>query len=444
MKITSFNFTIILALLLLPLLPYAQSVLRFDFGEGESMNNFIKVRPSDTLKASASYGFHGGQGLYAKKTGEAGTPEDDYISSSSPFFYSVKLPEGNYNVTIVTGDAQGTSDICVKAECRRFMVQEVKTEEGKFKKLLFTVHIRDSLINNKESVKLKPREKSYFHWDNWLTLEFNGREPKVCSVEIAKVDNIPTIFLAGNSTVVDQAIEPWAAWGQMLPMFLKPFKVVVANYAESGETLLAFNREKRLNKIWSMAKPGDYLFIEFAHNDQKPGGNYLDPFTTYKQTLKEWIAECRRREITPVMVTSMHRRSFDSLSGKIINTLGDYPEAMRQVAKEENVVLLDLNDMSKKLYEAWGPEQSKKAFVHYPPNTFPDQPEALHDDTHFNSYGAYELCKCVVQAIKESKLPLKNFIVKSFTSFDPDHPDAFEAVYLPASPLGEVIKPDGN
>jgi lysophospholipase L1-like esterase len=444
MKITGFNFTISLALLLQPLMPYAQDVLHFDFGEGQTLNNFIKVKPSDTLKASASYGFHAGEQLYAKKTGETGTPEDDYISSSSPFFFSVKLPEGNYNITLVTGDAKGTSDICVKAECRRFMVQEVKTEEGKFKKLLFTVHIRDSLINNNESVKLKPREKRYFHWDNWLTLEFNGKEPKVCSIEIGKVNDIPTVFLAGNSTVVDQAIEPWAAWGQMLPMFLQPGKIVVANYAESGETLLAFKREKRLDKIWSMAKPGDYLFIEFAHNDQKPGGNHLDPFTTYKQTLKEWIAECRRREITPVLVTSMHRRNFDSLTGKIINTLGDYPEAMRQVAKEENVVLLDLNSMSKKLYEAWGPEQSKKAFVHYPANTFPDQPEALHDDTHFNSYGAYELCKCVVQAIEGSHLPLKNFIVKSFSGFDPERPDAFKAVYLPASPLGEVVKPDGN
>src|SRR5947208_801486 len=98
MKITSFNFTISLALLLLPLMPYAQDVLHFDFGEGQALNNFIKVKPSDTLKAFARYGFYAGERLYAKKTGETGTPEDDYISSSAPFFFSVKLPEGNYNV----------------------------------------------------------------------------------------------------------------------------------------------------------------------------------------------------------------------------------------------------------------------------------------------------------------------------------------------------------
>src|SRR4029077_9945430 len=97
----------------------------------------------------------------------------------------------------------------------------------------------------------------------------------------------------------------------------------------------------------------------------------------------------------PVLVTSMQRRSFDS-SGHIINTLSDYPEAMRQTAQEENVALVDLNAMSKVLYEAWGPAQSVRAFVHYPANSFPNQPEELKDNTHFNPYGAYELAECIV------------------------------------------------
>ena len=111
----------------------------------------------------------------------------------------------------------------------------------------------------------------------------------------------------------------------MIPLFFQPGKVVIANYAESGETLKAFKGERRLDKIWSLAKPGDYLFIEFTHNDQKPGSNYLEPFTTYKQTEKEWITEARKRGVIPVLVTSMHRRSFDSAS-HIINTLKEYPE----------------------------------------------------------------------------------------------------------------------
>jgi lysophospholipase L1-like esterase len=192
-----------------------------------------------------------------------------------------------------------------------------------------------------------------------------------------------------------------------------------------------------------MAKPGDYLFIEFAHNDQKPGVNHLDPFTTYKATLKEWIDETRKRKVTPVLVTSMHRRNFDSL-GHIINTLSDFPEAMRQTAKEEHVMLIDLNTMSKILYEAWGPDKSLKAFVHYPAHTFPGQDTELKDNTHFNPYGAYGLARCIVQSIKDQHLPFAKFLKKDFPPFNPAKPDLVEKFYWPLSPLTSSLKPDGN
>jgi lysophospholipase L1-like esterase len=281
------------------------------------------------------------------------------------------------------------------------------------------------------------------HWDNLVTIEFNDSLPKVCAIEITPNKTATTIFLAGNSTVVDQDREPWAAWGQMFPRFIVPGKAVVANYAESGETLRAFKGEKRLDKIWSMAKAGDYLFIEFTHNDQKPGSSHLDPFTTYKQTLKEWIGEARKRSMIPVLVTSMHRRSFDSATGLINNTLLEYPEAMRQTAKEENVALIDLNAMSKILYETWGPVRSIKAFVHYPANTFPNQPEALKDNTHFSPYGAYELARCVVSSIQQQHLPLEKFIRKDVTAFDPSKPLPVEKFYWPQSVFMTASKPDG-
>jgi lysophospholipase L1-like esterase len=292
-------------------------------------------------------------------------------------------------------------------------------------------------------VKLKPRESDYLHWDNLLTIEFNDSLPKVCAIEIIPNKTAATIFLAGNSTVVDQSREPWAAWGQMIPRFFEPDKIAIANYAESGETMKAFARERRLEKIWSLAKPGDYLFIEFTHNDQKPGGNHLDPFTTYKETLKEWIAEARKRGMTPVLVTSMHRRNFDS-TGHIINTLAEYPEAMRQTAAEEKVALIDLNAMSKTLYEAWGPELSLKAFVHYPANTFPGQDKALADNTHFSAYGAYELARCIVKGIAATNLPIAKYLIKEKIAFDPAHPDPLDKFYWPLSSFVNAVKPDGN
>jgi lysophospholipase L1-like esterase len=228
----------------------------------------------------------------------------------------------------------------------------------------------------------------------------------------------------------------------MFPCFLKA-NVVVANFAESGETLKAFKGEKRLMKILSLMKKGDFLFMEFAHNDQKPGGNYLDPFTTYKAELKYYIAEAKKKGGIPVLVTSTNRRVFDA-NGKIVNTLEDFPAAMRQLAAEDNVMLIDLNSMSKDLYEALGPETSKKAFVHYPANSYPGQTQALADDTHFNPYGAYELAKCVVQSILTNNYPMKQFVSDNWKTFDPKQPDSLTEFHWYESPSVDVLKPDGN
>jgi lysophospholipase L1-like esterase len=423
----------------------AQTSFKFDFGSGKAAAGYIQITPETKFNYQLGYGFD--QGSVVESADRGGDAlRGDYITSKKPFYFSVKLPDGNYDVKLLLGDTKGISATTVRAECRRLMLENIRTANGKIITETFTVHVKDSIIRKDASVqkiRLKSREVSYLHWDNLLTIEFNDSLPKVCAVEITPNKTATTIFLAGNSTVVDQDREPWAAWGQMFPRFLISSKVVVANYAESGETLKAFKGEKRLDKIWSLAKPGDYLFIEFAHNDQKPGGSHLDPFTTYRQTLKEWIDEARKMKMIPVLVTSMHRRNFDS-TGQIVNTLLEYPEAMRQTAAEEKVALIDLNAMSKILYEAWGPEKSIKAFVHYPANSFPNQTEALKDNTHFNPYGAYELARCIVSSIQKQNLPLAKFIKKDITSFDPAKPLAVEKFYWPQSSFVTAVKPDGN
>lgn len=417
---------------------------KFDFGTGKAPQGYTLVSPGTKYSPETGYGFEFSSELNSAGAKTKSSAQDDYITSNKPFYFSVKLPEGNFNVKVLLGDKTGTSITTIKAECRRLMVEKVETEKGRLTTAEFTVHVKDSLIRSTGmKVRLKPREFDYLHWDDKLTLEFNNAAPKVCAVEITKADNIPTVFLAGNSTVVDQANEPWAAWGQMIPAFFQPNKISVANYAESGETLKAFKGARRLEKVWSMAKPGDFLFIEFAHNDQKPGGNHLDPFTTYKQTLKEWIAEARKRSVTPVLVTSMNRRTFDS-TGKITNSLGDYPEAVRQTAKEESVAFVDLNAMSKTLYEALGPQKSVKAFVHFAANTYPNQPNDVKDNTHFSTYGAYELAKCVVKGIQQNIPELAKYLKKDLPVFDPANPDDVENWNLPQSSFVGAVKPDGN
>lgn len=389
---------------------------------------------------------HGYSSLAGTRYGSAGFGFDltaspqlqgSTCSGGPPFFVSVKEPEGSYRVTVTLGDDSAESTTTVKAEARRLMLLRVPTPAGEEAQRSFVVNVRTPQIGPNERVHLKPREIGSLDWDGKLTLEFTGAHPSVRSITIQPV-SVPTIYLAGDSTVVDQEKEPWAAWGQMLPSFFND-KIAVANEAESGETIRSFVGERRLDKIMSTLGAGDYLFMQFAHNDQKPGRGFV-PIPVYQALLHRYIALARGRGAHPVLVTSMSRRRFGR-AGKIIPTLGGYPDAMREVAREEKVPLIDLNAMSKTLFDTMGPEGTLKAFVHYPANTFPNQPIALADNTHFNSYGALELAKYVVQAIRDMKLPLAKDIRKNVASFDPAHPDSPSVWTVPRDPFISAQKP---
>ena len=160
----------------------------------------------------------------------------------------------------------------------------------------------------------------------------------------------------------------------------------------------------------------------------------------YTGLLAKYIAKAREMGATPVLVTSMNRRTFDA-GGRITDTLAPYPELMRKIAAEQKVALIDLNAMSKMLYEAIGEPNSRSLFVYAAPNTYPKQPDALHDDTHFNGYGAYELARCVVQGIVDDRLPLASLLREPHPHFDPQHPDAASAVALPSASFYDLEKP---
>jgi lysophospholipase L1-like esterase len=187
-----------------------------------------------------------------------------------------------------------------------------------------------------------------------------------------------------------------------------------------------------------MMNPGDYLFIEFGHNDQKEKGPDDGAFKSYSERMRLFVTEFRKKGGIPVIVSPANRRSFGD-DGKITNSLGDYPAAAKKVAEELNVPFIDLNAMTKTLYESLGPDNSKELFVIYPANTFPDQKEALNDNTHFNSYGAYELAKCIMEGIKDNNLGLKKYFAKGIPAYDPGKPDKFEEFSLPLSPHSPVI-----
>lgn len=362
--------------------------------------------------------------------------------SKTPFFYSVKVPDGNYLVTVTLGSKKQAGVTTVRAENRRLFAMREVTRKGQLVEKSFLVNKRTPRISDNDSVKIKDREKDYLTWDDRITLEFNGDAPLCQSIRIEPAaESVITVYLCGNSTVVDQSREPWASWGQMIPYFFNT-NVAFANYAESGETASSFMGRGRLRQAISKIKPGDYLFIEFGHNDQKEKGAGKGAYYSFMTNLKKMIDEARNKGAHPVLLTPTSRRHFDD-NGKIEDTHGEYDDAVRWLAEKENVSLIDLTQMTTSLYEAMGTENSKKAFVHYPAKTFPGQNKELADDTHFSTFGAYEIAKCVVAGIKKTIPQLAGHLCSDF-SFNPSIPDDYKEFHWDMTPIFETEKPDGN
>lgn len=402
---------------------------KYDFGNApNAKDNFVRVTPSDIYSDDKGYGYDMGY-LPNSKT-------------NAPFFFSVKVPDGNYKVTALVGSKKQSGVTTVRGESRRLFFENRATRKGEIDTCQFVINKRNAQIEGDEWVNIKPRERSKLNWDDKLTLEFNGDKPQLSQLIIERVDDIPTLFLCGNSTVVDQDEEPWASWGQMIPRFFNE-QVCFANYAESGESANTFIAAKRLKKLLSQMKPGDYIFVEFGHNDQKQRGPGIGAYYSFATNLKTFIDEAVARGAHPVLVTPTQRRSFGE-DGKIKDTHLDYPDAARWVAAKENIPLIDLHAMTRTLYEAMGEDESKRAFVHYPAGSYPGQTNDFADNTHFNPYGAYQIAKCVIEGMKAANLPLIQYLRDDYQTYTPTQPDAFDSFNWNDSPFIEVQKPDGN
>jgi len=315
------------------------------------------------------------------------------------------------------------------------------TKKGKFTTVSFIVNKHNPVINGDVRVKLKPREVDYKNWDDSLNLSFCGSAPAVQRIQIEPVTNVTTVFLCGNSTVVDQEDEPWASWGQMITHWFGP-QVAIANFAESGLSCTTFLAQLRLDKILSQLKKDDYVIVEFGHNDEKEKKAGDGAWYSYSRNLKIFADRVKAAGGHIIFCTPTARRFFKD--GRIENTHGDYPAAMKMVAEREQVPVIDLTKMSTIFYETLGEEGSKKALVHYPANTFPNQEKALADNTHFNPYGAWEIAKMVVMGLKQIHSPLAAYLRPEWQDFDPARPDDPDTFVWQMSSGSNLTKPDGN
>ncbi len=372
------------------------------------------------------------------------------VKITEPTYFSVQVPDGNYKVTVTLGSKKRKAETVVRAESRRLMVENAATRRGQLVDYSFIVNKRSpgyTVVTDKgerhETVKLKEREKDYLNWDDSLTLEFNGASPAVSRIRIEPDTTATTLFLCGNSTVVDQNSEPWASWGQMITRWFDS-TVAISNHAESGLTARTFLGGNRLEKILTMLRPGDYVVCEFGHNDEKEKRPGDGAWYHYVYNLKIFVDKVRAAGGHLIFCTPTQRRFWQDDQRHIKDTHGDFPAAMLSVAEREHVPVIDLNGMTRTFFETLGFEGSKKALVHYPANTYPGQDKPLADNTHFNPFGAYEVAKMVVMGMKQLGLPFVASLRSDWQDFDPAHPDDPSAFRWYDAKVLDTKKPDGN
>ena len=405
----------------LPPPPSVHVEFKFDFGPGKARDGYAQVPAETNYSSERGYGFDFSSKTMGVERAGNDPQTDGFVTAvESPFLFSVKVPEGNYRITVTLGDAGGESDTTIRSEAGHIMVADIATPAGKFATRTFYANVRRPQIQppppknapgGTEVHMFLAGEAEARCWDEKLTIEFNGKRPCLDTMEIVKDDSVPTIFVAGDSTVGDPRQGPGGNWPTQFCQFFKP-EIAVCNSAEGGETSKSFITGQRLDKVLSQMKAGDFFLIQFGHNDSKPQWpqSYTDPTTSFKAYLQVYIEETRRRGATLVLVTPMERRSNG-------DTVGPWARAMREVAAGENVPLIDQWATSKEMWTALGTNVGS----------------AFNDQTHLNGYGGYLLAKNIIAGIRQNVPGLARFVVDDFKVMDPSHPEPPPA-YLEQSP----------
>jgi lysophospholipase L1-like esterase len=224
---------------------------------------------------------------------------------------------------------------------------------------------------------------------------------------------IPTIYVIGDSTSAPYPPErhPLHGWAQVLQEYFDPARLRVDDRAKGGRSSKSFYDEGSWAPIREALRPGDWVFIQFAHNDQKEDdpNRFTDPATTFPEHLRRYVDETRAAGAQPVLLTPINRNRWAS-KRVMEDTHGDYPDATRKLAKEMGVPLIDLHKLTRKRFTRLGPERSAKLFLNLAPGEHPNYPEGKEDNTHLQENGAHEVCALAIKGIK--RLPLRSYLKK--------------------------------
>ena len=215
-------------------------------------------------------------------------------------------------------------------------------------------------------------------------------------------DRPPTLYLAGDSTMAQKLASrrPETGWGEHLQQYFDMDRARVVNLARNGRSTRTFIEEGRWQEIVDALRPGDYVFIQFGHNDAsvEKTDRYTPP-ADYRRNLSRFVAEVRAKEANPVLFTPVMRRRFDE-SGAFYDAHGEYPDLVRGVAAELRVPLVDMHRGSERVLREHGAERSRALFLHIPAGTNANYPQGLRDDTHFSPLGAELMAGVAVEGIR--------------------------------------------
>ncbi|WP_319005783.1 OmpL47-type beta-barrel domain-containing protein [Metabacillus niabensis] len=368
---------------------------KYDFGTSSSAleEGYDQVSPDSDYSEEAGFGFKDSSNVEAADQGTDDALKSDFIVAKETSF-QVDLPNGDYSVTVIAGDANGSTHIGVVAETIQ-KIQDTTVSPGQF-------------IERTYSIALV---------DGQLTFEFTGTTPKINGLIITQLaervpGETPTVYLAGDSTVqtYDEYWKPEAGWGQMIPRFFNE-SVLFDNHAIGGRSSKSFIFEGRLDNILTEIRPDDFFLIQFGHNDatiSRPERYASVP--DYKNYLKTYINGARQRGAEPILVTPVGRRDFNAETGIFNVSFPDYVQGMKEVAEELDVELVDLSTLSREYYDTIGPVGTKAVFLHTEPGIYTAFPNGSQDDTHFQEYGAIQIARLLSSGIKELDSSLASYV----------------------------------
>ncbi len=367
-------------------------VVTFDFGPGQVADGALSVTSSTAYSTEWGYGFSTAPTAATPDVDRGGddTLRGDFVAAAGSTF-QVDLGAGDYAVRVIAGDAQAATTTTVTAESIAKVLANPQTA-GAYLDMSFTIALVDGT----------------------LTLQFAGDAPVINGLTITRLPArvagaIPTAYLTGDSTVQTYdpiAYAPQAGWGQMIDRFFAD-DIAFANHAIGGRSSKNFLTQGRLDEVLRGIRPGDYLFVQFGHNDATQGvdDRYASP-EDYKEYLRVYVEGARQRGATPILVTPVSRRSFNAETGLFNVSFPEYVAKMTELAVEEDVPLVDLSASSRAYLDEIGPEAAKAVFLHVDPGVFPNRPAGTVDDTHFQEYGAIQMARLVAQDVAGLDTPL--------------------------------------